>query len=108
MPRIVIVNWSEKELKVTDLSKTLLRHFQDNKLDWMHACGEKGRCTTCKALILEGQENLEPLTPAEEKYRRQGALKTLERLCCQTRIKGDVVLAVPEEYKLPHVRYDSV
>jgi 2Fe-2S ferredoxin len=107
MPRIVIANWAEKTLEVTDLSKTLLRHFQDHGLDWMHACGGKGRCTTCKAQILQGHENLEPLTLAEQKYRQPGALKEHERLCCQARIKGDIILAIPEECKLPHINYDQ-
>jgi ferredoxin, 2Fe-2S len=106
MPRIVIVNWSEKKLDVTDLSKTLLRHFHDHGLDWMHACGGKGRCTTCKARIVMGYENLEPLTPAEQKYRQLGALAENERLSCQTRLTADISLKVPEEYKLPHIRYD--
>jgi ferredoxin, 2Fe-2S len=107
MPRIVIANWAEKTLEVTDLSKTLLRHFHDHGLDWMHACGGKGRCTTCKAQILQGHENLEPLTLAEQKYRQPGALKEHERLCCQARIKGDIILAIPEECKLPHINYDQ-
>lgn len=107
MPRIVIVNWSEKTLEVADLNKSILHHFQDNRLDWMHACGGKGRCTTCKVRILEGLENLEPLTPAEQKYRQLGALKNNERLCCQTRVRGDISVAVPEEYKLPHINYEE-
>jgi 2Fe-2S ferredoxin len=106
MPRIVIANWAEKTLEVTDLSKTLLRHLQDHNLDWMHACGGKGRCTTCKARIIQGHENLTPITPSEQKYRQLGALKEHERLSCQTLIQGDVTLTVPDEYKLPHIRYD--
>lgn len=103
--RIVINNWAEKTLEVTNLSKKLLQHFQDHRLDWMHACGGKGRCTTCKAIIIEGQENFEALTASEHLYRRQGALKENERLTCQAKIKGDVVIAVPAEYKLPHIDY---
>lgn len=107
MPRLVIVNWAGKSLEVTDLSKTLLRHFHDNRLDWMHACGGKGRCTTCKVRVIQGHENLGPLTVAEQKYRQLGALKANERLSCQTQIKGEVHLAVPNEYKLPHINYDE-
>lgn len=107
MARIVITNWSEKNLEVKDLSRTLLQHFQDHRLDWMHACGGKGRCTTCKAIVISGLENFEPVTPPEERFRQMGALSNNERLCCQSRITGDVILRVPEAYKLPHINYSE-
>jgi ferredoxin, 2Fe-2S len=105
MARIVIANWQEKTWEVHDLSKTLLRHFHDRHLDWMHSCGGKGRCTTCKAIIITGSQNFQPVTAAELSYRQQGLLKDTERLACQAKISGDIVIAVPEEYKLPHIRY---
>ena len=71
----------------------------------MHACGGKGRCTTCKVIVLKGHEHLISVTPAENRYRAMGALKSNERLSCQVRILGDVTIAVPEEYKLPHIDY---
>ena len=40
----------------------------------MHACGAKGRCTTCRLQVLAGQENLSPLTAAELRYRAAGRL----------------------------------
>jgi 2Fe-2S ferredoxin len=106
MARIVIRNWSEKTIEVTDLSKTLLGHFHDHNLDWMHACGGKGRCTTCKAIVIDGIENLQPITAAEQKYRQLGALADTERLTCQVKIMGDITVLVPDEYKLPHIQYN--
>jgi 2Fe-2S ferredoxin len=107
MCRIVIINLGEKILEVTDKSKTLLQHFHDHHLDWMHACGAKGRCTTCKAVIIKGAENIEPLTQAEETYRQQGALNQHERLTCQAKINGEVHILVPVECKLPHMKYSD-
>lgn len=106
--RIVILNWSGKVLEIKDFTKSLLRHFQDSRVDWMHSCGGKGRCTTCKAIIRSGMENLTSVTQAELRYRQLGLLKDDERLCCQTRAVGNVALNVPEEYKLPHVDYNNV
>jgi ferredoxin, 2Fe-2S len=106
MARIVIINWFNKSLEVGDLSRSVLQHLQDNRLDWMHSCGGKGRCTTCKFRIVDHAENFLELTVAEERYRKQRQLTTYERLSCQAKIKGDVVIAVPEEYKFPHIRYD--
>lgn len=107
MARIVIENLFHKTLVVRDHSRTLLQHFQDHGIDWMHACGGKGRCTTCKVIVQEGGHYFCPLTPAEERYARIGALSSQERLACQASVHGDVRLRVPEEYQLPHVTYSD-
>ena len=107
MPEIVIQNLSNKKVPADDTVRPLLYHFQQSYLDWMHACGGKGRCTTCKVVVLEGLDNFEPLTEAEQRYERQGALRANERLACQARIKGDILIRVPEEGKLPHIRYSE-
>ncbi len=103
----MIENLFKKTLEATDRSKTLLAHFLDHHVDWMHACGGKGRCTTCKVIIKEGKDHLQPMTIAENRYREMGALKPGERLACQARINGDVSLIVPGECKLPHVTYSD-
>ncbi len=105
MSTILIANWKNKTLSVNDPNVSLLRLFQNHRLDWMHACGGKGRCTTCKVIVLEGMENFSQVTPAENRYRAMGALQSNERLSCQVRVLGDVTVEVPEEYKLPHITY---
>jgi ferredoxin, 2Fe-2S len=107
MAVIVIKNLAEKTLEVQDFSKTLLQHVQQNGLDWMHACGGKGRCTTCKAIIVQGAENTEPKTQAELRYEALGLLADHERLSCQVKITGNLTVLVPEEGKLPHMKYSS-
>ncbi|WP_035560981.1 2Fe-2S iron-sulfur cluster-binding protein [Hymenobacter sp. IS2118] len=85
---------------------TLLAALQAAGHDWMHACGAKGRCTTCRLQVRTGLENLSPPTAAEERYRAAGRLLAHERLTCQARLAaGDVVGRVPEATQLPHVRY---
>lgn len=106
MAVIVIRNLNGKVIEPYSLAKPLLWIFQENGLDWMHACGGKGRCTTCKAVVLRGAENLVPKSPAELKYESQGLLVANERLCCQAKLTGgEVELEVPEESKLPHLTY---
>jgi 2Fe-2S ferredoxin len=107
MAVIVIKNLGEKTLEVQDFSKTILQHVQANAIDWMHACGGKGRCTTCKVVVVAGSGNLEPRTKAELLYKGQGLLLETERLACQVRITGDVVICVPAENKLPHLKYSD-
>jgi ferredoxin, 2Fe-2S len=130
MVKIVIENLGQKEIIVNDPSSTsvtegkahgpLLRLIQGAGIDWMTDCGGKGRCTTCKAIIIAGGEHLTGTTPAELKYRDMGALGPDERLTCQARlapkhygvgarsegrVKGDVILRVPDEFKLRHITY---
>lgn len=103
----MIANMFKMSLMAADCSRTLLRHFQDHRLDWMHACGGKGRCTTCRVIVAKGAGNFQPLTTAERRYRQIGALRDDERLSCQARITGDVCLLVPPDCKLPHVPYSD-
>ena len=103
----MIENLFKRTLDASDAGKTLLKHLQDNDIDWMHACGGKGRCTTCKIIVKEGGENLGPFTPAEERYFRDGALRPGERLSCQAKVNGDVTVIAPVEYHLPHMRYSD-
>lgn len=97
----------KKTLNASDHSKTILQHFHDNGVDWMHSCGGKGLCTTCKVIVKEGYSNIEALTDAERRYSTEGELGADERLSCQARIKGDVCLLAPREYRLPHIRYSD-
>ncbi len=85
---------------------TLLAALQAAGHDWMHACGAKGRCTTCRVQVCAGLEHLGPLTAAELRYRAAGRLLPTERLTCQAQLpSGNVVGRVPEATQLPHVRY---
>ncbi len=103
----MIENLFNRTLDVSNSGRSLLNHFHDNGIDWMHACGGKGRCTTCKVLIRSGIEHFSPTTPAEDKYFAAGALQAGERLACQATINGDVTVIAPMEYHLPHVRYSD-
>lgn len=105
MVKIVIENLGQKEVEVSRLDWPVLRHLQANQVDWMQACGAKGRCTTCRMKVLQGIESLAPLTPAEIKYRKAGLLLKDERLACQAVAKGSLVIHVPEDSRLPHMKY---
>lgn len=107
MVKIVIENLGRKELEVNNEAKTVLNHLQDHFIDWMHACGAKGRCTTCKMSVVDGSENLNELTPAEVKYKNVGELREGERLACQARTTGNLTIRVPESGKLPHLNYTT-
>ena len=107
MPLLTIENLPRAAVPVP-AGTTLLAALQAAGHDWMHACGAKGRCTTCRVQVLTGFENLTPLTEAELRYRAAGRLLPTERLTCQTRLpQGEAMGRVPEATKLPHVQYLS-
>lgn len=86
---------------------TVLKSVQQQYIDWMHACGGKGRCTTCRFQVLAGMENLAPLNEAEQRYASRGELKPDERLGCQAVIHGDITIRVPDACQLPHITYSE-
>jgi 2Fe-2S ferredoxin len=101
----VIDNLGKKEVSAGLPSRTVLFHLHSAYVDWMHSCGGKGNCTTCKMEVLEGHDHLSPLSAAETLFRQKGQLHSRERLACQVRIMGPVVIRVPDETKLPHISY---
>ncbi|HNP96552.1 MAG TPA: 2Fe-2S iron-sulfur cluster-binding protein [Cyclobacteriaceae bacterium] len=105
MVKITIENLGKKELEINNAGDTILSSIQAHYIDWMHACGAKGRCTTCKLEVIFGKENLSEVTPAEKRYMERNELKESQRLACQARVMGDIIIRVPDEVKLPHLTY---
>lgn len=105
MPKILIRNLDNKVILSSDNSATILDIIHGEQIDWMHACGAKGKCTTCKAVIHKGIENLELLSEVERKFLEIGKLKSNERLTCQTQLLTDIEISVAEENKFPHMEY---
>ncbi len=65
------------------LLKTALKH----KVDWGMSC-TRGTCARCRCLILEGMEQLNPSTAAEEARLEPEELKEGYRLGCQAVVMG--------------------
>ena len=105
MPKITITSL-KKEIFYNDDESTALAAFQENLIDWMHACGAKGRCTTCAMIVLSGSENLSEPTKHELYYKGISLLDENERLACQSTVSGgDVIVKIPKAGRLPHLRY---
>ena len=105
MAIVYIDNLQRKSIISKDKSEKLL-HTLLKETDWMHACGGKGRCTSCKALILEGMENISDRTKSEKQFMNLERLKEQERLTCQVTIEGDITIYVQKENRLPHLTYN--
>ncbi|MCB0504971.1 MAG: 2Fe-2S iron-sulfur cluster binding domain-containing protein, partial [Cyclobacteriaceae bacterium] len=53
MPKITISNQGQKVVNFNlnnEKPKPILAILQENYIDWMHACGGNGRCTTCRCV----------------------------------------------------------
>ena len=106
MPKLIVQNLFDKVVYVAPGQKVLTA-IQQAGIDWMHACGAKGRCTTCRIIVGKGMPGFGPLSPAEEKYREQNRLQENERLTCQCFLSEDAWGRVPEQTKFPHMTYSE-
>ncbi len=107
MPEILIKNLFDRLVPFSKLNSSVLNAIHSEYIDWMHTCGAKGKCTTCKMRVLEGQELISPLSDAEIKFREMGKLMANERLACQCSIRGNIKIEVCDENKMPHLTYSE-
>lgn len=108
MSRIVIQNLFNRTIisEVDDCKVIELIH--ENGIDWMHACGKKGRCTTCKIIVIQGEENLSEMNDRELAFAAQGILQAGERLACQVILhSGEIQVKVAHINKFPHIQYSE-
>jgi 2Fe-2S ferredoxin len=102
---ITILNLSDKVIAVNH-QLSLLKNIHLAGVDWMYACGGKGRCTTCRAKVISGIENLSERSVYETRFLAQGRLAPDERLMCQTQLlHQSISIMVPDDCKLPHLFY---
>jgi ferredoxin, 2Fe-2S len=108
MPKIIIENMNHKEIQTNHTNGKVIELIHENYIDWMHACGKKGRCTSCKMIVKEGMEHLAPPNEREKFYAAKGRLKPDERLSCQSKLQsGTIRIRVADENKFPHIDYSE-
>jgi len=108
MSRIVIQNLFNRTINSDVDDRKVIELIHENGIDWMHACGKKGRCTTCKIIVVQGGENLLPLNDRELVFAAQGRLHPRERLACQAILHGgEIRVKVAEINKFPHIQYSE-
>lgn len=103
MAAITIKNLRNLKVKVNNNSASILTNVQENYIDWMHACGGKGKCTTCRAEVIEGIEHLSE--PNAHEIKMAERMLPNERLACQAKAYGDIVLRIPKNCQFPHLDY---
>lgn len=105
MPKILIRNLNNTLIDVRPNNDSILKIIHDHQIDWMFACGGKGRCTTCRLVIHKGLSEFGELKESEQKFRDLDRLKENERLACQHTLNGDIEVSVAETNKFPHLTY---
>ncbi len=87
--------------------KTVLDASRELGVGIENICGGKHTCGKCRVIVQEGvfekfgitssMKNLTPLSSEESKKLKPAEIEKNYRLACATKIKGDVLLFVPEE-----------
>lgn len=88
----LVVN-EEKEFEVPQ-GGTLLNTLQSQGIYLSSACGGGGSCGQCRCQVLEGGGNI---LPTEVGFFSRKQIKDHWRLGCQTKVKSDLKIKVPEE-----------
>jgi 2Fe-2S ferredoxin len=108
MSQIVIQNLFNRIITSEVDNRKVIEIIHENRIDWMHACGKKGRCTTCKIILIEGEENLSPPTDRELAFAELGRLQPNQRLACQAiLIQGEIKVKIPDSNKFPTQKYSD-
>lgn len=81
----------ELAIDVTD-RQTILNAALAAGVPHTHACGGNARCSTCRVVVLEGLENVDPPNEKERSLAEWFGLPPSVRIACQTTVRGPVRL----------------
>jgi adenylate cyclase len=90
MPTIVCAP-DEISIDVSE-GQTLLNATLAAGVPHTHACGGSARCSTCRVVVLEGLENVDPRNERERALSEWFGLPPNVRIACQTTVRGPVRL----------------
>lgn len=88
---VTYVLGSETKKVTGKKGQTILQISQENDIPQTSACGGMGICTTCMCMVQENPQNLGEATEAELNMGIDGQIN---RLGCQSTVKGDVTIAL--------------
>ncbi|MCD6409292.1 MAG: DUF4445 domain-containing protein [Candidatus Verstraetearchaeota archaeon] len=93
---ILVKFYPEGKRASIERGKTILDAALKADVDLAALCGGKGFCGKCQVVVVEGSENLSPLTEVERKHLSAEKLELGFRLACQAKVYGDVAVKIPE------------
>lgn len=89
----VTITINGKEKLTVDQGSSLLSTLAEQNVYLPSACGGKGSCGQCKCQVLEGGGEI---LDSEKVHFTRKQIKEGFRLGCQTKVKGDLSIKVPE------------
>ena len=93
MPKVIITT-DELSLDVPN-DFALIDICEEHDTSILFGCRD-GACGACMIRVKEGADNLSPMEPDERDFLETMAASPDERLACQCRVRGDVVVEVSE------------
>ena len=79
----------------SNLRKTLLEVFNQNRVKISQSCGGMGTCGTCRIVVHEGLEKLVQKNEIEEEVSESRGWEKNERLACQCQAVGGLKIVIP-------------
>lgn len=77
--------------------ETVMEVALANGIELEHNCGGNCCCTTCHVILREGEERLSLMEEEEaDRLEECAELTSTSRLGCQAKIRGDVMIEIPE------------
>ncbi|WP_055073527.1 adenylate/guanylate cyclase domain-containing protein [Pseudanabaena sp. 'Roaring Creek'] len=71
-------------------SETILANLLANGIEHTHVCGGNAYCSTCRIMILDGEQNCSAPSAAERALAKKLDFPFHIRLACQTKVTGNV------------------
>ncbi len=89
--------FSQTDNKTIDASpgSTILKAALKAKINLMHVCGGKSRCSTCRVYVVDGLSNCLPRNEKEKQLAEKLGFPENIRLACQTKISGNIAIRRP-------------
>jgi adenylate cyclase len=86
-----LVEFAEEKIIAVTENQSILDASLSAGIPHFHACGGNAKCSTCRVLIIEGEDRLTPPSQKESFLKNQMHFPPNVRLACQTRVTGSPV-----------------
>jgi ferredoxin len=93
MPKVTITT-DNKTIDVVD-GYPLIDMCEDHDTSILFGCRD-GACGACMVKVIQGSDKISPMKDDEKDFLETMAAEPNERLACQCKVYGDVVLEVSE------------
>lgn len=97
-PSTVKIQFDSGPLVEVPYGTTILQAATQNKVDLDSFCGGTCSCSTCRVEVLAGGKNLSKRKAEEIAVLGEERCQNGDRLSCQTKVLGDVVVRVPDYF----------